>query len=608
MGITNLLPQLTHVSHNVTFSNKRRIRIPGHYHHHPTNSSSYNNAVVAADCTDTNKNDCTSSSTFTSSSSSSSSSSSLCRRSKKRKIECECHHHQDNRRRQLRVAIDVSAWISSACHGNGAELIDERHFTNYGRAELFREQQQQQQQKQQQQQQSESNQNDKSTNQSNNIDIQQMELIQSFIKRATNSVLRKISSVQECISSDIVIVFDGATPPIKKTCCTNRKNTRNDAAQKRDLYHPLDNNNNNKNNNNNNKNIEHQSLQSSLAKISAAKKAGAHTSELYHTVVSSLLSTLRQSQIPFLVSPYEADGQLAYLSKRGYIDLIISEDSDFIGHAVNMILFKYREEYIPYERYHTICNDVSSNNTTSKNMTSNNMTSNDTTGCTRQKNDTTLTLSTLKRPREARGVLIRRTDLDTMNQSFNLSQFTDVMLSILCVAAGCDYCPNLKGIGIMTARNIVENTFHNNGDRKKSMIQRKQHKKQQHGPTSKPKLEMIFEALFQLSYGNLSLEEKKSYITNFLSALIMFRHPIVFDPIQCELLYANIDHPDDDLVDFPEYASMLKDKNLLNEIVGSLYPKQMTMKVVEGYINPKSWKKYPNITTHEDNNDESMIG
>ena len=71
MGINNLLPKLSSISHKVSFSE-------------------LNNTVLRGPP------------------------------SKKRKTD-------DNK---VRAAIDISAWIASACHGNGAELIDERHFTN----------------------------------------------------------------------------------------------------------------------------------------------------------------------------------------------------------------------------------------------------------------------------------------------------------------------------------------------------------------------------------------------------------------------------------------------------------------------------------------------
>jgi len=41
------------------------------------------------------------------------------------------------------------------------------------------------------------------------------------------------------------------------------------------------------------------------------------------------------------VAPFEADAQLAYLSKIKYIDLVITEDSDLLAFGAEKILFKY---------------------------------------------------------------------------------------------------------------------------------------------------------------------------------------------------------------------------------------------------------------------------
>jgi exonuclease-1 len=39
---------------------------------------------------------------------------------------------------------------------------------------------------------------------------------------------------------------------------------------------------------------------------------------------------LRDEDVKFVVSPYEADAQLAYLSMSGKVDGVISEDSDLL--------------------------------------------------------------------------------------------------------------------------------------------------------------------------------------------------------------------------------------------------------------------------------------
>ncbi len=469
MGITNLLPQLSSISHKVHFSELNNTEVRGP----PSKKPKPND-------------------------------------------------------KKVRAAIDISAWIASACHGNGAELMDERHFTNYGRAELLREHEQAQ---------SPNTHGEKANNGSVKLDASQTLQIQQFITRATNSVLRKISSLEACLSADILVVFDGATPPIKKTCCEQRKKSRNDAASLRDQV--LGSSTNSRIDAAHDHDVDNDALKSSLHKINAAKKAGAHTSEIYMAVVTSLLKSLRERHIPFLVSPYEADGQLAFLSCSGLVDLIISEDSDFIGHGAKAVLYKYKEVYVPYGR-----------------------------------------LNEYKPPnREATGVLIRRSDLGALaDQSFDLSNFTDSMLAVLCVAAGCDYCSSLRGIGIITARNAVKEAFLVN-----SVCETY---------ATKPKLEKVFEILFRQSYGKMSEDQKNSYIESFLAALVMFRHPVVFHPICRELIFANIGTPDIDLMDYEGYATIVQSREKLQQIVGKIYEKDMALHVVEGYINPKTWSLF----------------
>lgn len=38
----------------------------------------------------------------------------------------------------------------------------------------------------------------------------------------------------------------------------------------------------------------------------------------------------RSAGVECIVAPYEADSQLAYLSKEGIVDLVITEDSDLL--------------------------------------------------------------------------------------------------------------------------------------------------------------------------------------------------------------------------------------------------------------------------------------
>ena len=45
-----------------------------------------------------------------------------------------------------------------------------------------------------------------------------------------------------------------------------------------------------------------------------------------------------------MVAPYEADAQLAFLSRMDIVDLVISEDSDTIVYGCKSVLFKLDKE------------------------------------------------------------------------------------------------------------------------------------------------------------------------------------------------------------------------------------------------------------------------
>lgn len=52
--------------------------------------------------------------------------------------------------------------------------------------------------------------------------------------------------------------------------------------------------------------------------------------EITHEMSHKLVLELQARNIQVIVAPYEADAQLAFLSKNGLIDFVITEDSDTI--------------------------------------------------------------------------------------------------------------------------------------------------------------------------------------------------------------------------------------------------------------------------------------
>lgn len=57
-------------------------------------------------------------------------------------------------------------------------------------------------------------------------------------------------------------------------------------------------------------------------------------------IAYKLIEELESRNIDFIVAPYEADAQLAYLSRTGIVDIIITEDSDLLAFGAKRVLYK----------------------------------------------------------------------------------------------------------------------------------------------------------------------------------------------------------------------------------------------------------------------------
>lgn len=75
-------------------------------------------------------------------------------------------------------------------------------------------------------------------------------------------------------------------------------------------------------------------------RTSAARDAFVRSVDITPALAYELIKQLRVHGIPYLVAPYEADAQLAYLERHGIIDAIITEDSDLLVFGCNKVLFK----------------------------------------------------------------------------------------------------------------------------------------------------------------------------------------------------------------------------------------------------------------------------
>lgn len=57
--------------------------------------------------------------------------------------------------------------------------------------------------------------------------------------------------------------------------------------------------------------------------------------------VYAWIKELRKKNIEYIVAPYEADAQLAYLCRTQYVDMVLTEDSDLLAYQTPHVLFKY---------------------------------------------------------------------------------------------------------------------------------------------------------------------------------------------------------------------------------------------------------------------------
>ncbi|OWZ10160.1 uclease 1 [Phytophthora megakarya] len=127
---------------------------------------------------------------------------------------------------------------------------------------------------------------------------------------------------------------------------------------------------------------------------SACKRALSVTNEM----VMALIAALRRMDIAFYVAPYEADAQLAFLSRQKLVDVVISEDTDCVPYGVKTVLFKLDQD--------------------------------------------------------GWGTELKRRSLGA-NEELSFVGWTEEMFIQLCVLAGCDYCASVRGVGIITAYKFV---------------------------------------------------------------------------------------------------------------------------------------------------------
>ncbi|KAF7502061.1 hypothetical protein GJ744_007608 [Endocarpon pusillum] len=134
------------------------------------------------------------------------------------------------------------------------------------------------------------------------------------------------------------------------------------------------------------------------SKISQAYPEFQKSIDVTPHMARQLIEELKKLDIQYVVAPYEADAQLAYLEKKGIINAILSEDSDLLVYGAKRLITKLDQ--------HGDCIEIS------------------------------------------------RSDFASC-RDMTLAGFTDADFRLMAVLSGCDYLASINKIGLKTAHTYV---------------------------------------------------------------------------------------------------------------------------------------------------------
>ena len=112
-----------------------------------------------------------------------------------------------------------------------------------------------------------------------------------------------------------IVVFDGQRLPAKEVTHKIRRSMRQNMRQKVELL-------------------------LTEGKESKARELMRNCVEVTPEMARNLMSGLRLKGIDFIVAPFEADSQMAYLVNNGFADFVVTEDSDLLVYNCRLCLFK----------------------------------------------------------------------------------------------------------------------------------------------------------------------------------------------------------------------------------------------------------------------------
>ncbi|RQM09304.1 hypothetical protein DD237_003682 [Peronospora effusa] len=173
----------------------------------------------------------------------------------------------------------------------------------------------------------------------------------------------------QCNSVIPYVVFDGGPLPMKKGTEEERRKLR---QKNRELG------------------IQHYYNR----RFTEARKCFVRGADVSPYMAHRVIQHLKEQNVLYVVAPYEADAQLAYLVKNGLADGVITEDSDCLPFGCQVVLFKMDRDNVAQE----------------------------------------IQMANLKK-----------------NKGMSFHMFTEKMFLEMCILSGCDYLPSIPGFGLKKA-------------------------------------------------------------------------------------------------------------------------------------------------------------
>ncbi|EGR28613.1 hypothetical protein IMG5_171750 [Ichthyophthirius multifiliis] len=142
--------------------------------------------------------------------------------------------------------------------------------------------------------------------------------------------LFKIIKLLQFYKIEPIIVFDGRSLPAKDLTHKQRENTK---QKNLDIANKL---------------IEEGKKQESFKYFSRCLRVN-------KKMIYEVIDTLFHNKIKFVISPYEADAQIAFMVRKGITDAAVTEDSDLICYGCPRVIFKLKLdgscEYLDLNKY-----------------------------------------------------------------------------------------------------------------------------------------------------------------------------------------------------------------------------------------------------------------